>query len=118
MHDLRAISSMFRMRADFIDAVPFGSGHINDTYCATYNQAGRPVRFIHQRLNSNVFKEPVQVMENVARVTRHALQRLLEAGHPEAHRRTLTCIPALDGKPYAFDDAGELWRTYPFIEGA
>ena len=40
MHDLRAISALFDMRADFVDAQSFGSGHINDTYCASYDQAG------------------------------------------------------------------------------
>ncbi len=118
MHDLRLISSLFEMRSDFVEAQPFGSGHINDTYCAWYDQAGCRVRYIHQRVNHHVFKDPVAVMENVARVTGHALQSLLAEGHPEAHRRTLTCIPARDGKPYAFDPDGNLWRTYPFIEGA
>ena len=117
MHDLRLISSLFEMRADFFAAQPFGSGHINDTYCAWYDQAGCRVRYIHQRVNHHVFKNPVEVMENVNRVTRHALASLLAEGHPEAHRRTLTCIPARDGKPYAFDPDGNLWRTYPFIEG-
>lgn len=118
MHDLRAISALFQMRSDFVEAQAFGSGHINDTYLAVYDQAGLRVRYIHQRLNHHVFKNPEQVMENVARVTRHALDRLLAEGNPEAHRRTLTCIPALDGKPYTFDAEGNLWRTYPFIEGA
>jgi Ser/Thr protein kinase RdoA (MazF antagonist) len=118
MHDLRAISALFEMRADLVEAVTFGSGHINDTYCACYDQAGARIRYIHQRLNHHVFKDPVRVMENVDRVTRHALAKLLAEGHPDAHRRTLTCIPALDGKPYAFDAEGNLWRTYPFIERA
>jgi hypothetical protein len=118
MHDLKAISALFEMRADLVEAQPFGSGHINDTYCAVYDQAGRRVRYIHQRINHHVFKNPVAVMENVARVTRHALDRLLAEGNPQAHRRTLTCIPARDGNPYAFDGDGNLWRTYPFIEGA
>ncbi len=118
MHEIRAISALFEMRADFLEARPFGSGHINDTYCAWHDQAGLRVRYIHQRVNDHVFKNPVRVMENVSRVTRHALDRLLAEGHPEAHRRTLTCIPARDGKPYAFDAEGNLWRTYPFIERA
>lgn len=117
MHDLRAISALFDMRADFVGAQAFGSGHINDTYCAWYDQAGVRIRYIHQRINHHVFKDPVAVMENVDRVTRHALQRLLAEGNPQAHRRTLTCIPALGGKPYARDGEGNLWRTYPFIEG-
>jgi len=118
MHDIRVISGLFEMRGDFMEAQAFGSGHINDTYCACYQQAGARIRYIHQRLNHHVFKDPLAVMDNVARVTRHALARLVEEGHPEAHRRTLTCIPSRDGKPYAFDAAGNLWRTYLFIEGA
>ena len=118
MHNLRQVSALFDMRADFVEAQPFGSGHINDTYCVWYDQAGLRLRYIHQRVNHHVFKTPVLMMENVARVTSHALSRLLADSHPEARRRTLTCIPARDGKPYAFDADGNLWRTYPFIEGA
>ncbi len=106
------------MRADFVNARSYGSGHINDTYHATFDQAGQPVRFIVQRINHHVFKHPVELMENVSRVTRHALDTLRAANDPQAHRRTLTCIPALDGKPYAIDPDGNFWRVYPFIERA
>jgi hypothetical protein len=118
MHDLRHISSLFDMRADFVHAHPYGSGHINDTYCAWYDQAGLRVRFIHQRINHNVFKRPIELMENIDRVTRHALEVLTASGNPEARRRTLTCIPARDGKPYALGPDASVWRTYPFIERA
>lgn len=118
MHDLTAIAPLFDMRADFVHGAPYGAGHINDTYCAWYDLAGKRIRFIHQRINHHVFKDPVSLMENIDRVTRHALTRLLEQGHPEAHRRTLTCIPSKDGQSWAFDADGNCWRTYPFIERA
>jgi hypothetical protein len=117
--NLREISSLFDLRADFVHGQPYGSGHINDTYCASFDQAGMlRLRYIIQRINTHVFKTPVELMENVARVTRHSLQRLVEEGNAEAHRRTLTCIPAVDGKPYAIDPYGNYWRVYPFIERA
>jgi Ser/Thr protein kinase RdoA (MazF antagonist) len=116
--DLREISTLFDLRSDFVHGESYGSGHINDTYCATYDQAGTRLRYILQRINTNVFRTPHELMENIARVTRHSLERLLEEGHPEAHRRTLTCIPAADGKPYATDTSGNVWRIYPFIERA
>lgn len=115
---LREIAALFDMRADFVHAHSHGSGHINDTYCAHYDQAGIRVRYIHQRINTNVFKNPVELMENVERVTTHSLERLLAEGNSEARRRTLTCLPSIDGKPYAIDSAGNFWRTYPFIERA
>jgi Ser/Thr protein kinase RdoA (MazF antagonist) len=118
MHDLRHVAALFDMRADFVDGHPYGSGHINDTYCAWYDLAGMRIRYIHQRINHNIFKDPAALMENVERVTSHALARLLDRNHPEARRRTLTVIPSFDGKPYAVDRDGNYWRTYPFIERA
>lgn len=117
--DLRQIASLFEMRADFVHGIPYGSGHINDTYCASFDQAGLlRIRYIFQRINTNVFKTPVELMENVSRVTRHSLERLQQEGNTESYRRTLTCIPSLEGKPYAVDALGNYWRVYPFIERA
>lgn len=118
MHDLKSTSNLFDIRGDFVHGYPYGSGHINDTYCIWVDQAGLRVRYILQRLNQNVFKQPIPLMENVKRVTDHALSRLLEIKHPEAHRRTLTLVPAKTGKPYAIDSEGNCWRIYPFIERA
>lgn len=118
MHDLRQISNLFDLRADFVHGYSYGSGHINDTYCVWVDQAGLRIRYILQRLAQNVFKQPIPLMNNVKRVTDHALARLLEEGCPEAHRRTLTLIPGKDGKPYVQDAEGNIWRVYPFIERA
>jgi hypothetical protein len=118
MHDIRAITAMFDMRADFIHAEAYGSGHINDTYRATFDQAGLHLRYIVQRINRKVFSHPELLMENVDRVTKHALAKLKAAGNREAYRRTLTCIPAHDGRPCAVDPEGGVWRVYPFIERA
>jgi Ser/Thr protein kinase RdoA (MazF antagonist) len=117
-HDIRAITAMFDMRADFVSANAYGTGHINDTYLAVFDQAGQCLRYVVQRINHKVFKHPVLLMENVDRVTKHALATLQAAGNPEAYRRTLTCIPAHDGRPYATDPEGGIWRIYPFIERA
>ncbi len=118
MHDLKATAALFDLRGDFVHGHPYGSGHINDTYCIWVDQAGQRIRYILQRLNQNVFKQPVPLMENVKRVTDHALSQLKESNCAEAYRRTLTLIPAIDGKPYAIDAEGNCWRVYPFIERA
>lgn len=118
MHDLKATAALFDLRADFVHGYSYGSGHINDTYCIWVDQAGQRLRYILQRLAQNVFKQPIPLMENVKRVTDHALARLVAEGNPEAHRRTLTLISALTGKPYGIDAEGNVWRIYPFIERA
>jgi aminoglycoside phosphotransferase (APT) family kinase protein len=74
------------------------------------------VRYIHQRINGHVFRQPDRLMDNVSRVLTHAATRL--AGEPDAARRVLTLVPARDGLPFVTDEDGALWRTYLFIERA
>lgn len=113
--DLRAIGARFAVPGDLVAAVPYGSGHINETFAATYEQGGAQVRYIHQRINGHVFRQPERLMDNISRVLTHAATRL--KGVPDAARRALTLVPARDGLPYVADQDGALWRTYVFIEG-
>jgi hypothetical protein len=114
--DIRSVSRGFAILGDFVDAVPYGAGHINDTYCATYNQGGTAVRYIHQRINCTIFKEPAVLMDNIGRVVEHLHRKL--AGRADASRRALTLVPTHDGRLLFEDEAGDPWRTYLFIEGA
>lgn len=114
--DIRTIARHFRIHGEFLSAEPYGSGHINDTYRATYEQAGVCVRYIFQRINHNIFKNPVALMENIQRVTGHLATKL--AGLPDSSRRTLTVIPTQDGGNHHRDGAGNYWRAYLFIENA
>ena len=115
-HDVRAVARAFHLDGEFLEARPWGTGHINDTYCVTFDQRGSPVRYILQRINHEVFKNPVAVMENVQRVTAHLAAKL--GAEPGSSRSVLTLIPARDSKAWHFDAAGNCWRTYLFIERA
>lgn len=105
----------FALYGECESAVPFGSGHINQTFLSRWNQAGAPVRYLHQRINEKVFLHPDQVMENIRRVTAHIAEKMGRA--PGWSRRTLTVIPGWDGTPWVRDAEGGWWRTYLFIEG-
>ena len=113
--DLRALGARFVLPGRLVDARRHGNGHINDTYAATYDEAGRQVRYIHQRINDRVFRQPERLMENVARVLAHAAARVRDL--PDPSRRVLTLVAARDGGAWVRDDDGHLWRTYLFIEG-
>ena len=115
-HDIRSLSRNFQIFADFQSAEPYGAGHINDTYAATYRQGGATIRYIHQRINQKIFKNAAGLMENVERVTRHLHAKL--ADQSDTTRRALTLVPARDGRMFHIDPHGECWRTYVFIEDA
>ena len=115
-HDVRAVARQFQIHGEFLEAAPYGSGHINDTYCVIFNQDGTRVRYIFQRVNHHIFKNPVALIENIQRVTTHLAAKI--AGQPEANRRVLTLIPARDGAAFYLDSEGNHWRVYVFIEKA
>ena len=115
--EIRRLIGMFDVYGDFLVGTPFGNGNVNDTFQLTFDQGGVRLRYILQRINSNVFKQPVKVMENVARVTGHILKKI-RAAHAETRKRTLRLLKAHDDRPYAFDDMGNCWRAYVFVEHA
>jgi hypothetical protein len=117
MHDLRKISAGFAIPGDFVSAEPYGSGHINDTYAVTFDQAGLPVRYLFQRINHHVFTQPVPMMGNIGRVCSYLRERLVAQGVSDVSRRTLTLIPTRSGGNWLVDGADH-WRCYLFIEKA
>jgi hypothetical protein len=114
--DVDVVARQFQVEADFVSATPHGSGHINDSYCIIFQQAGVLVRYLLQRINHKVFKNPVALMENIERVTSHLAAQA--AGEPDCSRYALTLIPTQDGRSLYQDGDGGYWRMYRFIETA
>lgn len=114
---LRHISKQFQIYGEILHAELCKIGHINETYTATYDQGGTRVRYVHQKINQNVFKNPGQVMDNFVRVTSHIREKL-EGVHErgEITRRVLTIVPTRDGKSFYVDGDGNFWRTFVFVE--
>ncbi len=115
---LRRVVAAFDLLGDYLGAVPYGNGHINDTFAVSCDQGGATVRYIVQRINDAVFRAPLAVMENVERVTSHLRARAVALGMTQPSRRVLTLVRARDGAACHVDDGGRVWRCYVFIEGA
>jgi hypothetical protein len=97
---------------------PFGSGHINDTYRLTFEIGDMgDVYVILQRMNREIFKKPVELMENIVGVTSHLRKKIIKAGG-DPERETLNVILAKDGKAYYVDSMGEYWRSFKYITEA
>jgi hypothetical protein len=117
LETLRQVARQFRVCGELVQVEPVGIGHINRTYTATYADNGRRTRYVHQRINRNVFRNPRALMENLERVCQHLQNKLQERGEPDPGRRCLTLVPTHDGASYWVDAEGEFWRTYVCIEG-
>ncbi len=117
-YDFKDIVSHFQFQGEFIEAVPFGQGHINDTFAASFkNEAGTVHKYILQRINTNIFKFPEKLMENIENVTAHLKKKITAMGG-DPKRETLNLIYTIDGKSFYVSPKGDYWRGYIFIEGA
>jgi hypothetical protein len=114
---LQEISKKFQIYGEILHAETLKIGHINETYTATYDQGGTRVRYIHQKINRSVFKNPAAVMKNVMRVTTHIRKKQETRNLRDATRRSLIVIPTRDGKSFYENGGNEVWRTFVFIEG-
>ena len=101
----------FQYNGRLVRGCAYGNGHINDTYLLVFEIAGMgSIKVILQKMNKDVFANPVKLMENVMGVTAHLRQKIIEkGGDPE--RETLNVISAYNGKPYYRDSYGDYWRS-------
>ena len=112
------VAMQFALEGELKELSVFGNGHINDTLRATCELAdGRTKRYIVQRMNDGIFKNPDELMENVMNVTSFLRKKIIAAGG-DPDRETLNVIPTKDGKNYLTDEDGDFWRCYIFIEDA
>lgn len=93
----------------------YGEGHINSTNLVhVRTDSGEEVGYIFQRINTEAFRNPDELMENLIGVTKYLAERIEEEGG-DPMRETLHFLHARDGKPYSLTDSGEYWRAYRFI---
>ncbi len=111
------IAHLFDIPRGEMTCEPYGTGHINDTFCLTVRPwTGAAKRYILQRVNRYVFPDPDTMMGNIQRVT-HYLRGVIAREGGDPARETLTLVRAMDGRPWITDTSGDLWRMYLFIEG-
>lgn len=104
------ISKQFKIQGNPITYKPYGCGHINDTFLITTDTDHY---YILQKINTNVFRKPAELMKNFADVTSYLRKIILqEGGNPD--RETLTLIPTLDDKNFLELDEHS-WRMTIFI---
>lgn len=94
----------------------YGSGHINDTFRVVM-EGDQEYLYILQRMNHDIFKDPVSLMKNIEGVTGFLREKIIANGG-DAQRETLNLVPTKDGGCFYRDSNGNYWRAYYFILGA
>ena len=115
---IEKIISNFRIYGDFIDAKPFGNGHINDTFLVSFNQAGLVTEYILRKINKYVFKNPEIVVSNTVNAINYISKKLKEAGDKEISNHVMKLVETKDLKYFYIDEQDDYWCSVLFIKGA
>lgn len=113
--DLNTVISKFQFEGTFLSSQRYGNGHINDTYLLEFQNGLNVKKYILQRINKYVFKNPEQVMQNIIGVTSFLRNQIVaQGGDPD--RETLNVIKCTDQSGYYIDSNGDYWRAYLFVD--
>lgn len=112
------ILPLFQFAGDVHLYMPYGKGHINDSYYVETETENNTVQgYMLQRINHEVFRDPDKLMQNIEKVTEFLKKKILEYGG-DPSRETLQIVKTRDGKNYCRDSKGNYWRSYLFISEA
>ncbi len=106
--NIETVTRNFNMDNDIGE---YGNGHINDTYITN------PSQYILQRINTNIFKNPNELMSNIEKVTKFLKKKIShDGGNPE--RETMTIVKTLDRKNLFKYDENNYFRVYKYVENS
>lgn len=114
-HNLPLVIAQFAIEGSPATIVPFGSGHIHDTFRVVNTRRESP-DYILQRINHHVFQKVAALTENIQLVTAHLRDKLKEIKGAEADKEVLSPIPTKAGKGVYQDEEGNYWRMYYFLK--
>lgn len=95
-------------------------GNINSTYLITLSKDGTSKKYLLQKINSSIFKNPFQVMKNIELITQHISKKLAQTGNTK--HKTLTFIETRDCNfkfMYIYtnpEGEKEYFRMYEYID--
>jgi hypothetical protein len=113
---LIAIADQFTLQGQVKDIQGFGSGNINDTFLVTLDAAPEK-HFVMQRINTQVFRQPQLIMQNMCIVTAHVRQRLQQ--NPLNRRWEIPRVLfTKDTQDHWEDKDGSFWRAISYIENS
>ena len=91
----------------------YGNGHINDTFLVETENG----KYVLQRMNTSVFKNPGALMQNIVGVTEHIRRKVLTLGMDPA-KATVSVVLTFDGASFCTDSLGGCWRLLEYTDSS
>lgn len=117
MENIKDIAAKFEIFGQVTDFEVCGVGHINSTYIVTAKGELGEFRYVLQKINTNIFKNPEALMKNLVSVSEYIRGKILARGG-DCGRTSLTFLKTADGKYYYKSKDGGFYRCYVYIGNA
>lgn len=111
--DINYICNQFNLNGKFYGYELIKSGNINQTFLVYYDYFGKINKYVLQKINSYVFKNPAVLMNNVVEVTNHIRRKSLKK---KEKWFTLEFFPSKSGLSYYVDENSGYWRVCKYID--
>ncbi len=115
MDGLHTAADQFALQGRVVDIREYGNGNVNDTFLVTLDTSAEN-RFILQRINTQVFRQPELIMLNIRTFTEHVQRRLQR--NPLAPGRRWEVPRVLltqDAQDHWLGPDGAFWRALSFV---
>ncbi len=111
----KSIIEQFDLQGELVAIAPFGEGHINSTFSISMQVADKEARrYMLQSINTYIFKNPKELMQNILSVTEYLKQKI-ELRGGDSMRETLTVVKTKNGELF-YQIGDNCYRIYHFIE--
>lgn len=118
MDPLVAIADQFKTHGKIINIRAYGKGNVHDTFLVTLDRK-RENKFILQRLNTRVFRQPELVMQNLRTFGEHVRRHQPPIPLGRGRRWEVPqVLLAKNGQDHWIEPGGSFWRAISFIDGA
>ena len=107
---IKLIGEKFRLSGELYSYSVITVGNINSTYKVTYAVGDNKYKaYLFQRINTHVFKNPVQIMKNIDEVTSYIRKK-----YPG--QLTLHFHHTAEGNNYFVSDEDSFWRVMNYVD--
>ncbi|HOJ48348.1 MAG TPA: aminoglycoside phosphotransferase family protein [Bacillota bacterium] len=111
----RKICEDFGLKGEYVSYDIIKSGNINDTYVINTKTETGEKQYIVQRVNTKVFKDPLQIASNIQLVTSHIEKKLRERGDTDIRRKVLRLYRNKKGHYFYIAENGDNWRVLSYV---
>ena len=113
-NEIKTAFNAFERGGNIVSVNQITAGLINATYLI---ETDKKEKYILQKINTFVFKNPDELMENIVGVTKYITEKIKENGG-DYKRENLNFLPCNSGKYYFRDENNDAWRMYIYVDEA